>query len=184
VTTFLEYVEDSADPDVPPHVEVLASVVPAPQATGLYLPRETGTASVVPSSGESGQALTREELINEQLRELENELLAQSLEQIRDAQAWPEVAVELDPKDENEIPKDWVEKHGKKKAKEKFRVARASMMSQKDAPVGLKQNIQLATGIIKARAHEKTGPKILNINLVEMPHVTVQFPETEVKDRK
>ncbi len=42
----------------------------------------------------------------------------------------------------------------------------------------------MATGIIKARAHEKSGPKILNMNLVEMPLVQINFPETEVKDRK
>jgi hypothetical protein len=42
----------------------------------------------------------------------------------------------------------------------------------------------VVTGIIKARAHEKTGPKILNMNLVEMPLIQINFPETEVKDRK
>lgn len=163
----------------------LTDLLEEDSAAGLSPPLPVAEASVVPAAVPTGQLQpTREELVNEQLRELENELLTQSLEQIRDAQAWPEVAKELDPKDESEIPEEWVRQHGKKKAKEKFRVARASLLSQKDAPVGLKQSVQVATGIIKARAHEKTGPKILNLQLVEMPQVIVQYPETEVKDRK
>lgn len=164
MTTFLDFIENEDSAAVSPPSVAEASVVPAVETTG--------------------QLSTREEEINSQLRELENELLAQSLGQVRDGLAWPEVAKELDPKDETEIPEEWVQQLGKKKAREKFRVARANILPAKDAPMGLKQSVQLATGIIKARAHEKTGPKILNINLVEMPQMVVQYPETEVKDRK
>jgi len=165
--SFLEFIEDSdSAAGSPPPVK--GDVAPVVQVTGHLL-----KPSEVP--------LTREEIINGQLRELENEILVQNLEQIQHAQSWPEVAKELDPKDEADIPEEWVKTHGKKKAKEKFRVARAAMMSQKEAPVGLKQAVQVATGIIKARSHEKTGPRILNLNLVEMPQVVIQYPETEVK---
>jgi hypothetical protein len=170
--SFLEFIEDSDSATaaaVPPSAAVVkGSVVPAVQATGhLVKPSEA--------------PLTKEEIINGQLRELENEILVQNLEQIQHAQAWPEVAPELDPKDDSLIPEDWVKKHGPKKAKEKYRVARAALLPNKEAPVGLSQAVKVATGIIKARANEKSGPKILNLNLVEMPQVIIQYPETEVK---
>lgn len=168
--SFLEFIDsDSATaavgPSPPTTAVVKGDVAPVVQATGHLVSKE----------------LTREEIINGQLRDLENEILVQSLEQIQHAQSWPEVAKELDPKDEADIPEDMVKKHGKEKAKKVFRVARAAMLPNKEAPVGLTLAAKVATGIIKARSNEKTGPKILNLNLVEMPQVVIQYPETEVK---
>ncbi len=155
-----------------------------PDSEAVVSPPSTASeASVVPAAVNTGQ-LTREEQVDSYLREIENNILQKGLEQIEAGFSWPEIAEELDPKDESAIPADWVQKHGMKKAKELYRIARASTMSSKDAPVGLKQNVQVVTGIIKARAHEKTGPKILNMNLVEMPLIQINFPETEVKERK
>lgn len=125
--------------------------------------------------------LTHEEEVESNLRDMENTLLEQALTQIGASQKWPEIAKELDPKDEADIPEEWIAEFGKKKAKEMYRVARAAMMPNADAPIGLKQQVLLATGIIKARSGEKRGPKILNMTLVEMPNVQVVFPEKEVK---
>jgi hypothetical protein len=177
ILDFLE--EDSEDSAVvvpPSDVEVVAtplsaaskSVVPTPQSTGQLIPAPKST-------------LTQEEQVQSALRELENEILQESLEHISHAQAWAEIAKELDPKDEAEIPEEWIAKYGEKVAKKRYRIARAATMKSADAPVALKENARVAIGILKARAHEKTGPRILNLSLVEMPNAIIQFPEQEVK---
>lgn len=160
ILDFLE--EDSAaSTSPPPLVEVLTSVVPAPQVTG--------------------QLLTREEQVDSHLRELENNLLENALTQLNAAQKWAEVLVELDPEDVKQIPQKWIDELGEEKAREQYRIARAASMPSAKAPAQVKENAKLAVGILKARAHEKTGPRILNLNLVEMPNVVLKFPEQEVK---
>lgn len=161
-------------------MSTLLDLLEEDSATAVSPPLPVVEASVVPAAVNTGQ-LTREEQIDSALRELENSILQKSLEQIEAGISWPKVAPELG--EEEDVPEEFKKRYGDK-ALENYRVARANLMSAKNAPVGLKQNVAVATGIIKARAHEKSGPKILNMNLVEMPLVQINFPETEVKDRK
>lgn len=163
------------------------SVVVPPNDVEVVYPPSSTSESVAPAQQITGPRkgqLTKEEEIESNLREMENDLLAEAMKMIQASQQWPKIAKELDPKNPDDIPKEWVEKFGEQGAKEVYRVARAAMMNNADAPTGLKQQVLLATGIMKARAGEKRGPKILNLSLVEMPNVTVNFPETEVKDSK
>lgn len=89
----------------------------------------------------------------------------------------------IDPESDSP-PSEWVERHGLEKATERFRTAKYALMSAKDAPVGLKIATQVHGGIIKARATEKSGTRIMNVTLVEMPVSTAAYPRKEIVEKK
>lgn len=103
----------------------------------------------------------------DRIREVEDRLLSKSLQQIERALDWDSLNG-----DEREPPPGWTP--------EQFRVARAAMMSAKDAPVGLKMAQNIAIGIVKARATEKAAPRNLNIQIANMDFKLPDFPKLKV----
>jgi hypothetical protein len=86
----------------------------------------------------------------------------------------------IDP--EEDMP-EWFEKKHGKDAKRKWRLAVAGNKSAKEAPVAVKVSTQVAMGIVRARATEKSGPKILNIEKVQMVTTPLMnYPEQEVDE--
>lgn len=123
----------------------------------------------------SQRALQRQEAQASRIREIEDELLGESLSILQDSLRFKEIGP-----DSKEPPVAWVEELGPQKAMERFRVAMAAWMSAKEAPVALSIAKSLAVGIVKARATEKGGARTLNMTMVQMNMPQVNWEEIEV----
>jgi hypothetical protein len=100
--------------------------------------------------------MTHADLQQDGLRRLEDELYAGSLAVVGGVFNF----AELDPANLDKIPEGWT--------KQQHRIAKAGWMSSKEAPVAIVTATKVLTGIVRARATEKAGPKQLNINMVSM----------------
>jgi hypothetical protein len=98
------------------------------------------------------------------LRAMEDRLLNESLSVVADALKFAHL-----PEDaEGPLP-EWVDEVGVEAAERRFRVAKAAQQPAAKAPMGIRLAANLAVGIIKARATEKTGDKTMNIAVIQMP---------------
>ena len=112
----------------------------------------------------------------DEFAQLEEQLFQSALRGLNDAMNWHDI----DP-NEKLPPNDWVEKFGSpERANAVFRVAKAMWDNAKEAPIGLKIDSQVVTGIMKARATEKAGPRQLNVSIVKVTQPAIVFPEKEV----
>jgi hypothetical protein len=119
--------------------------------------------------------MTHSDLQQDGLRLLEDELYTGSLAVVGGTFDF----AELDEKDLDKMPEGWIDSYGEKEAKKRHRIAKAGWMPNKEAPVALTLATKVLTGIVRARATEKAGPKQLNINMVSM---TAPLEELEVLD--
>lgn len=90
---------------------------------------------------------------------------------------------DIDP-DAEGPPKSWVDELGIEAAVKKFRLAQAGRLSSSAAPVGIKVATAVQATIMKARAMEKSGPKLLNVQLVQMSAPLPEFPRRIVESNK
>ena len=111
--------------------------------------------------------LTHTDLQQDGLRRLEDELYKGSLEVVSGTLDF----AELDPADLDKMPEGWTER--------RHRIAKVGWMSVKDAPVAIATATKVLTGIVRARATEKAGPKQLNLNMVS---ITAPLKQLEVID--
>ena len=119
------------------------------------------------------KSVTRAREREERLKHIEDELLERNMNIVRDVAAFREI----DPTSD-EPPEAWVLEHGREEAIKRHRVARAAWMSQTEAPIAIRIAKDIAIGITKARAAEKTGPRQLNVQVVQMPStINVNFGE-------
>lgn len=122
--------------------------------------------------GEKSQRAFEEQ----QLQNLENEILLQSMQVLRYATAFGEIDPEsLEP------PADWIAELGKVEAWKKFRLCKGAWASLREAPVGLKITTDAARSIIRSRSVQKIQPKALSITWIssEAPPKALleQYPE-------
>ncbi len=117
----------------------------------------------------------------DELRKLQDELFRSSLEVSTDAMKFSEVDPAAERAEDDPIFLEWVKSFGRKRAERKYRVARAGWMAKKDAPVGILESTSMAVGIMKARAVEKGGARILNVGTVNMYAEIPTQPEKEVE---
>lgn len=115
------------------------------------------------------------------LRALQDEIFQTSLEVSRDMMSFGEVSPEAENPDQDPIFREWVKSMGRKAAERRYRVARAGWVSKKDAPVGILESTSMAVGIMKARAVEKGGTRVLNVGTVNMYAEIPALPEKEVE---
>ncbi len=111
----------------------------------------------------------RESLPADLLRAAEDRVLKQSLDTIEGLLDFS--ALGYDEKgqlDENQIPFEWGLLSDAEKAR-KIRLARYGCLSSADIPHGAKLAHATAMGIIKARAQEKSGTRILNLEVSSFP---------------
>ncbi len=111
----------------------------------------------------------RDELPGDLLRAAEDRVLKQSLDTIEGLLDFS--ALGYDEKgqlDENQIPFEWGLLSDAEKAR-KIRLARYGCLSSADIPHGAKLAHATAMGIIKARAQEKSGTRILNLEVSSFP---------------
>jgi hypothetical protein len=122
-----------------------------------------------------GNSLSLADLQRDRLRGLEDDLLESSLAVVGGTCDF----AELDPEDFNTIPQAWIDELGEERAAKKHRMAKAGWLPAKEAPIAISTATKIVTGIVRARATEKSGPRSLNINMVKM---TAPMPDFEVVD--
>ena len=115
------------------------------------------------------------ELTEEALKGVESELYQQAMEVMVDQLYFNQI----NPAKDTGPPPEWIEELGHKRANERFRIAQASWMNSRDAPVGLRNTTQLVLGMLKARAVAKAGARSLNIAVVAMPMADAPPPTFE-----
>lgn len=119
----------------------------------------------------------------ERLQEVQNEILVENLRIIEDVTHFRDINPPHLDKDGNivepTIPEAWVAQLGPEEAEKRMRVAKASWMSAKEAPVALAIAKSVVVGITKALATAQTGPKVLNVAVVQM---TAPLPAFKVRD--
>lgn len=133
-----------------------------------FLPEETGPLALSP---DHEIAPKRERL--ERLRDLEDQLLERALTGLSDGLYFRDIQP-----GQREPPPDWQDMDPDE-AQKRLRMANAAWMNKREAPVGLDLCKQVAVGIIKARATEKSAPKTLNVQVVQM---SAPLPRFEVID--
>lgn len=124
----------------------------------------------------------RETLPLDQLRAAEDRVLKQSLEVVEGIVDFAVLGFdEMGQVDENQIPFEWHLLSDQEKAR-KIRLARYGMMPSGDIPHGAKLAHATAMGIIKARATEKGGTKVLNLEISTFPALAPLEKEKEALD--
>lgn len=111
----------------------------------------------------------RDQLPTDLLRAAEDRVLKQSLDVLEGLVNFS--ALGFDEKgqlDENQIPFEWHLLTDAEKAR-KIRLARYGCLPSADIPHGAKLAHATAMGIIKARATEKTGTRVLNLEISSFP---------------
>ena len=124
----------------------------------------------------------REELPKDMLRAAEDRVLKQALDTIEGLLDFS--ALGYDDKgqlDENQIPFEWKLLDDHEKAR-KIRLARYGCMSTADIPHGAKLAYSAAIGIIKARATEKSGTRVLNLEVSSFPALAPLKSDQDVVD--
>lgn len=111
----------------------------------------------------------RDSLPLDQIKAAEDRVLAQSLDILEGLMDFSLLGFDdqgqVDP---NSVPFEWRLLSDHEKAR-KIRLARFGMLPSADIPHGAKLAHATAMGIIKARAHEKSGPKTLNLEVSTFP---------------
>lgn len=116
--------------------------------------------------------MTIEQVREQTMKSLEAELFLESMQIVSDMNKFREI----DPGQE-EPPEAWTAELGYKAAKERLRSANAGWMSKKEAPIAVQVAQAVVIGISRSRATEKTGPRTLNVQVVQMSAPLPQFPE-------
>lgn len=134
-------------------------------------------------SGSEGPMVPKKTAL-ERLKDVQNEILVENLRIIEDVTHFrdiePQQVVEgvlIDGT--TEPPQEWIDQVGEVEAKKRLRIARAAWMNAKDAPVGLAIAKSVVVGITKALATVSSGPKVLNVAVVQM---TAPLPQFKVRD--
>lgn len=111
----------------------------------------------------------RDTLPLDQLKLAEDRVLAQSLDILEGLMDFSMLGFdETGQVDEKSIPFEWRLLSDQEKAR-KIRLARFGALPSADIPHGAKLAHATAMGIIKARAHEKSGAKTLNLEVSTFP---------------
>ena len=139
--------------------------------------------SVVPSVPLGGSMITQEPKVSveekreRRIKSIESSLLEESMVVVRDSLK----AFELPEGDEP--PQECVDDIGYEAALVRLRTARAALLSKKEAPVAFDMAKTISMAIIRARAAEKTGPRVLNVQMVRIEAAGLpQFAEIDLTE--
>jgi hypothetical protein len=133
-----------------------------------WLDDDVGGAPLVPAPGPAIVKPSR-------LRDIEEEIHEEAATVLRDALAFSEIGPE-----DKEPPFEWVKAFGMEKAWRRFKTAQYALLTPKEAPIGLRIAKDTVLGMARVRAHEKAGPKTLNMVVVQMSGTLPKFDEVEV----
>lgn len=105
----------------------------------------------------------------EALKAAEDRLLEDSLDIVQSIMGFADIGLdESGNPDDSQIPDAW-KSLPREHLQRKIRLAKFGMLSSSDIPHGAKMAHATAIGIIKARATENSGTKILNIEAATFP---------------
>ena len=93
------------------------------------------------------------------VRELTDQILDEAMEVIQGVVRFADI-----PEGAEDVPVTWVNEYGAEKAEKMRRLAVYGQLNSKDAPVGIKNAIQTALGIMKVKA--ATGANHTSLNAV------------------
>lgn len=103
------------------------------------------------------------------LRAAEDKLFSDSLEIVECCLDFAELGFDENGQvDENSIPEEWKRMDVREKEK-RLRLAKANWMPSSEVPHGVKMAHATMMGIIKARAHQESGARVLNIEHASFP---------------
>lgn len=117
----------------------------------------------------------------ESIKAAESKLFQDALEVIQPYMRFAELGFDDDTGEVDSIPFEW-EGLPEEEKKKKIRLAKAGWMSSSDTPHGVKLAHATVLGIIKAKATEQTGTKILNIESITFPSPSQKPEEFEIID--
>ncbi len=108
----------------------------------------------------------------------EDRVFERSLQIVDDMTYWADVDL-----DAEEPPEEWVRELGIAGARRRLRVARASCMSLKDAPIGISAAKGIVSSLAKARAVRDAGRGGLSLNVTAIfPTQVTVYEELVVRD--
>lgn len=81
-------------------------------------------------------------------------------------------------------PDEWVQKLGARRAEQRLRIARASWMSPKEAPVGIMVAKAFAGMAIRAQAIQASGTPTLNVAVLQMSAPMPEFARKVLEEPK
>lgn len=127
-----------------------------------------------PSSDYAAYALEKQN----RLKNMEDAILAKSMRILESSLDFPDI-----DEDTVDVPQEWIDEAGgdEKIAKARFRVAKGSWKSTADQPAGIKTAAQIMTGIIRARSTERQGPRVLNVQVVNLSGPLPVFDTIDVE---
>ncbi len=127
-------------------------------------------------------AKLREQVPLDTLRAAEDKLLAQCMETVEGLLDFAALGFdESGQVDESQLPLEWSFLTTEQKAR-KIRLAKYACLPSADIPHGAKMAHTTLVGIIKARAQEKTGTKILNLEVSQFPAPAPLKPDKDAID--
>lgn len=117
----------------------------------------------------------------ETLKAAENKLFTDALDIIQPYMKFAELGFDEQTGEVDSIPFEW-EGLPEEEKKKKIRLAKAGWMNSSDTPHAVKMAHATIIGIIKAKATEQTGTKVLNIESITFPSPAQKPEEFEVID--
>lgn len=123
----------------------------------------------------------RETLPLDSLRAAEDKLLATCIETVEGILDFSALGYIDGKLDEGQLPFEWGLLTPEQKAR-KIRLAQYGCLPSADIPHGAKMAHATLIGIIKARATEKSGTKILNLEVSQFPAPAPLKPDKEAID--
>lgn len=117
----------------------------------------------------------------ELIKAAESELFADAIKVLQPYMKFAELGFDDDTGEVNSIPFEW-EGLPEEEKKKKIRLAKAGWMPSSDVPHGVKMAHATVLGIIKAKATEQSGSKVLNIESITFPSPAQESEEFEVID--
>lgn len=117
----------------------------------------------------------------ELLKAAEDKLFSDALQIIQPYMKFAELGFDEATGEVNSIPFEWEGLPQEEKQK-KIRLAKAGWMPSSDTPHAVKMAHATIIGIIKAKATEQTGTKVLNIESITFPSPAQKPEEFEIID--
>jgi hypothetical protein len=153
-------------PQLPP---APVEVIEAPQAHCAMAPREFSSALAMRPGDPHAE---------EKLAAQEDRVFARNLNTVDDMT----YGFDIEP-DQETPPQEWVDELGIVAARRRLRVARASLMSLKDAPIGLSAAKSIVSSLAKARAVRDVGRGGMQLNVMAIfPTRETVYEELVVRD--
>jgi hypothetical protein len=118
----------------------------------------------------------------ESLKVVEDKLLHDNMEILSSVMDFAKISFGPDGQvDETNIPNEWAHLSDAE-IKRKLRLAQAGWMNSSEIPHAIKMAHSTVIGVIKARAHENSGDKTLNIENISFPAPQMEPVKYDDKD--